>query len=198
MTIFSVFQLLVIAWLSYRILQARSVTRTRSLWRDSCAVWGIISLGFLFLAADDLFKIHENVDLLIHDVFKLQETGLTDRIDDILVGLYGLAGLVLLIAYRNELKPYRKAFPFLTGGFILLFTMLALDLLTNRNDILPVLFGHTQAASLYVWLSQAENAFQVFAEAFFIAAFYVILQKAKDPTQLAPFGLTRKTSSLRS
>ena len=57
--------------------------------------------------------------------------------------------------------------------------MVALDALTNRNDILPVLFGHTKADILFVWLSHAENSLQVFAEAFFILAFYAILQKAK-------------------
>ena len=138
-----------------------------------------MSLGFLFLAADDLFKIHENIDRLIHNIFNLQETGLTDRIDDGLIGLYALIGIGVLIIYRNELKIYRKAFPFFTSGFALLFTTIALDLLTNRNDILPLLFGPTQAADLHIWLSHAENSLQVFAEAFFIGAFYAILQTAK-------------------
>jgi hypothetical protein len=137
-TILSVFQLLAISWLSYKILQARDVTRRCSLWRDSSAVWGIISLGFLFLAADDLFEIHENIDRLIHYVFNLQETGLTDRIDDILIGLYGLAGIGVLIVYRDELKTYREVLPFFTCGFVLLFTTVALDVLTNRKDILFV------------------------------------------------------------
>jgi hypothetical protein len=57
--------------------------------------------------------------------------------------------------------------------------MVGLDLLTNRNDILPVLFDHDQAAVAYTWLSYAEDWLKVFAEAFFIVAFYAILQKAK-------------------
>ena len=96
-TLFSTLQLLVISWLSHRVLQVRSVTRKQSLWRDPSAVWGIISIGFLFLAADDFFTIHENIDSLIHSIFKLQETGLTDRIDDILVGYTLWSVLVCLM-----------------------------------------------------------------------------------------------------
>ena len=181
-TLFSTFQLLTISGLSYRILQIRKVERRQSLWRAPSTVWGIISLGFLFLAADDFFKIHENIDRLIHTLFNLQETGLTDRIDDGLIGLYALVGIGVLIIYRNELKTYRKALPFFSSGFILLFITIALDLLTNRNDIFPLFFGPTQAAALYVWLSHAENSLQVFAEAFFIGAFYTIWQTAKTMT----------------
>ncbi len=125
--------------------------------------------------------IHENIDHQIHYVFNLQETILTDRIDDVIIGLYGLAGIGVLIAYRDELKTYREALPFFTCGFVLLFTMVGLDLFTNRNDILPVLFDHhhNKPAVFYPWLSHAEDWLKVFAEAFFILAFYAILQKAK-------------------
>ena len=176
-TILSVFQLLAISWLSYKILQTRNVTRRCVLWRDSSALWGIISLGFLFLAADEFFQIHEKIDFQIHYLFNIPETGFTDRIDDILVGIYGLAGISTLIAYRDELKTHRKALPFFICGFVLLFAMIVLDVLTNRRDILQVLFDYNSAIVLDVWLSHAEDSLKVFAEVFFIGAFYVILQK---------------------
>lgn len=179
-TILSVFQLLTISWLSYKILLSLNVKRKYIPWRDSSALWGIISLGFLFLAADEFFQIHEKIDFQIHHFFNMRETGLTDRIDDILVGLYGLAGISALIAYRDELKTHRKAFPFFIYGFALLFTMVAIDVLTNRKDILRVLFDYNLASILHVWLSCAEDSLKVFAEAFFLGAFYVILQKVKN------------------
>ena len=154
--------------------------RKGSLWIDSSAVWAIIALGFLFLAADDLFRIHENFDNLIHYVFNMQETGLTDRIDDIIIGLYGFIGIGVLIAYRDELIIYKKNLPFFILGFVTLFIMVALDVLTNRNDILPLVFDRDKAVVLYVWLSLAEDSLKVMAEAFFILAFYAIFQKAKD------------------
>ncbi len=178
-TILSIFQLLVISWLSFKILQARGVMQRCSFWRDSSAVWGIISFCFLFLAADEFFQIHENTDHLIHYVFNIQETGLTDRIDDILIGIYGLTGIGVLIAYRDELKTFREALPLFTCGFVLLFISVILDALTNRNDILPVFVNHDLAAVLNLWFSVTEDALKPFAEAFFIVAFYVILHKAK-------------------
>lgn len=64
-----------------------------SFWRDPSVVWAIIASGFLFLAADEVLRIHENLDQLIHYVFGLKETNLTDRIDDLIVGMYGLVGI---------------------------------------------------------------------------------------------------------
>jgi len=172
-TVLSFLQLLVICRIVFQI-------KRHSLWKNPSAVWTIIALGFLFLAADELFKIHENIDFLIHYVFNMQETGLTDRIDDILIGLYGLTGIGVLFAYRNELKTYREALPFFICGFVLLFTMVALDVLTNRNDILPLIFDRHQAATLHAFLSLTEDSLKIFAESFFILVFYVILQTTKS------------------
>jgi len=179
-TLLSFIQLLAISWLSYKIFQVSGGTWRRSIWKESSALWGIISLGFLFLAFDEIFGIHESIDFLIHNIFNLQETNLTDRIDDIIVGLYGLAGVGILIANRNNLKTYKETLPLFVCGFFFLFVMVTLDILTNRNDILSLLFEHNQAAWLYVWLAVAEDALKVFAEAFFVLAFYSIYQKASS------------------
>jgi positive regulator of sigma E activity len=57
--------------------------------------------------------------------------------------------------------------------------MVAFDAITNRNDVLPLIFSDDLAAILYTYLSLAEDSSKVFAEAFFLLAFYVILQMAK-------------------
>ena len=178
-TILSIIQLLAISFLSFKIFLARDVTRGRSLLKRPSALWAIIALGFLFLATDDYCRIHENVDHLIHYAFNLQETGFTDRIDDILVGLYGLAGIRVLIAYREELINYRETFKFFIIGFVFLFSMVALDILTNRKDILPLIIDHHQVAAVHAFLSYTADSLKVFSEAFFIIAFYGIFQKAK-------------------
>jgi hypothetical protein len=181
----SMLQLLALSWLAYKIFQARGGMRGRSLWQGAAKVWIIIALGFLFLTADERFRIHENIDFGIHDIFNLPETPLNDRLDDALVGLYGLAGIGLLFMYRKEFSICRASFPYFIGGFILLFTMVAFDMLTNRNDLLPLLFDHHRADVLEAWLSQAEDAAKVFAEAFFIGAFYAIWQKVRR-TEVPP------------
>ena len=178
-TFFSALQLVVISSLSYKIFQIRSKKRGYSLWRNPSAIWLIIALGFLFLTADELFRIHEKVDSLIHVVFNLQETSLTDRIDDIIIGLYGLVGIGLLVAYREEVKTQTKNYQLFVCGFVLLFTMVTFDVLTNRIDILLLFFEHERAVLLHSWISLAEDSLKIFAEAMFVLGFYTTLQKAK-------------------
>jgi len=109
----SVLQLLTISFLSYNIFQTRRRTLEHFNWRAPFILWAIISLGFFFLAMDDLFMIHESIDHRIHDIFNLKETTFTDRIDDMIVGVYGLIGISALYACREEIKKYRQVFPFL-------------------------------------------------------------------------------------
>ncbi|MBE7381147.1 MAG: hypothetical protein F6J95_007030 [Leptolyngbya sp. SIO1E4] len=178
-TLLSTFQLLAIAWLSDKIFQARTAQRKGSLWRNKSIVWQIISLGFVFLAADEFLSIHEVTDLFIHDIFNLQETGLTDRIDDLIVALYGVVGIGVLVAYRDELKPYKKVFPLFTYGFLLLFIMVGLDTLTNEKDLLKALLNSNQIDTIYTWLIHLEDSLKIFAEAYFMMAFYAILKQTK-------------------
>ena len=138
-----------------------------------------MTAGFLFLAADDLFLIHEDMDRRIRFAFNLAETGLTDRIDDLLIGLYGVVGIGVLVAYREEWRPYRQARPLLSWGFVLLFLMVALDLLTNRDDILSLVFTAERAAVLRIWLSHIEDSLKIFAEALFLVAFYSVWQNVQ-------------------
>ncbi|UZJ41546.1 hypothetical protein OO006_00615 [Prosthecochloris sp. SCSIO W1101] len=147
-----------------------------SRWKNPSLIWKIIAIGFIFLAADEVFTIHENIDFLIHRVFGIEETAVTDRIDDILVGLYGLLGIGVLFVYRNEWKIYREAFPFFIFGFALLFGMV---IITNRHDILYLIWDHHSASTIQSYLSLAEEPLKVFSEAFFILGFYIILQTVK-------------------
>lgn len=178
-TVFSALQLLAIARLSQLIFRARDAGRTTSIWKSSSVVWAIVAVGFVFLAADEVLKIHEKLDYLIHDIFSIEETGFTDRIDDILVGLYGVIGIAVLIVYRKELIACQARFALFGFGFVLLFIMVALDALTNRKDILLELFNQDLGLTLHTWLSMLEDSLKVFSEAFFILGFYAILQKVR-------------------
>lgn len=172
-TIFSCLLLLHISIFVFQI-------NRHSLWKSSSAIWLIIAHGFLFLAADEKYMIHENIDFEIHRLFSIQETGLTDRIDDLLVGLYGLIGIGVLFAYRNELKTYREAFPFFIFGFVLLFIMFVFDTVTNRKDILQLIFDNPLVDTIHTFLSLAEDSIKIFAESFLFSGFYMMLQTAKS------------------
>jgi hypothetical protein len=174
-----VLQLLTISLLSYSIFQTRRRTLGDFNWRSPFIVWLIISLGFFFLAMDDLFKIHESIDHRIHDLFNLKQTALTDRFDDMIVGLYGLIGIIFLCACREEIKRYRQVFPFLIYGFVLLFIMVGLDIVSNRVDILEKVVSRDLVSPLHTYLSVAEDSVKIFAGSFFLVGFYGALQLSR-------------------
>ena len=148
----------------------------------------MICLGFVFLAFDDYCSIHENVDRWIHHVLGMKETGLTDRIDDVLVGLYGIIGVATLYHYRSEIAKYRQMLPYLVVGFFLLFTMVVLDIVTDRMDILTALMRNDLAQTNHLYLSIAEDSCKVFAESYFLVGLYQGCQLARGTIEMSlPF-----------
>jgi hypothetical protein len=177
-TFLSTFQLLVIAGLSHQIAKVK--TQVSSMSKQSATlVWRVIAWGFVFLAADEFLSLHEVTDLFIHDLFNLQETGLTDRLDDLIMASYGMFGLGLLWVYRDEFKPYKSALAFFKKGFMLLFMMILLDLAANEQDLLELFFAPDTANTIQRHLDHVEDSLKVFAEAFFLVAFYSIRQTVK-------------------
>lgn len=185
-TFLSTFQLLAIALIADKILQVKKrfggTYSPPKLW-----LWRTLSWGFIFLAADEFLSIHEVTDLLIHDLLNLQETNLTDRIDDIIVALYGTGGIWLLWNSRDELKWHPSAIALFKRAFILLFFMVGLDMFANEQDLLKLFFAPSTASTMQRHIEHLEDSFKVFAEAFFILAFYSILRDSKSRAKkLAP------------
>lgn len=175
--IFSGIQLFVIAYYAYQTSktrpQARPKARPKASFkpqRSHSTIWTIISAGFAFLALDELATIHEGLDKLIHWVFALQETGMSDRIDDLIVGLYGAAAIALLVTYRQELKRYKFALPYVFSGFFLLFFMVGIDTISNRDDIFLIIFSAQTSEHLMSWIFIPEEVCKLVSEACFVAA----------------------------
>ena len=178
----SVVHLLAISIISFKILSLRRSGRGRgfrNLVKSSGFVWGILALGFFLLACDESFRLHESADKRIHEVFGWTETGLTDRIDDILVGVYGLVGMGILFIYRKEIARYEQAHPFFLCGFLLLFVMVFLDVITNRNDFLEMLMDPGRVPFYKLWLSVGEESLKVLSEGCFLFGFYTAWQTAR-------------------
>ena len=108
-----------------------------------------------------------------------EQTAFTDRFDDMIVGLYGLIGIIYLYACRDEIKKYRQVFPFLIYGFVLLFIMVGLDIVSNRKDILEKLVSRDLVSPLHICLSIAEDSIKVFAGSFFLVGFFGALQLSR-------------------
>ncbi len=96
-------------------------------------IWLLISLGFAFLAFDEGFEIHEGLDKAFHRYFGIAQTSLTDRIDDILIGIYGLIGAGILYRFRAEILRYKVLLTYLLPGFALLAASVVFDAVTNDN-----------------------------------------------------------------
>ena len=174
-----------ITWLSFAHLLAVSglaggvfYCRTggspdRAVWRHPAFVWLLIALGFLFLAVDEVAKIHESLDRFTHRLLQRPETGLTDRLDDAILLGYGLSGALVLYVYRSELLSYRAVLPLVTCGFMLFIFMGLLDALVNRPDVFLFMgIGQEGSESLGKWLGGVEEGLKILAEAAFLGAAY--------------------------
>ncbi|MEM6520851.1 MAG: hypothetical protein AAF722_16135 [Cyanobacteria bacterium P01_C01_bin.70] len=175
----SVAQLLAIAWLARKILRLKTMAK-EPIQRAAKLFWRIIFWGFIFLAADEFLSIHEVTDLLIHDIFSLQETPVTDRIDDVIVALYGLFGAGLIWLNRREITIHKRALSFLKQGFLLLILMVAIDAFSNDQGFLERFFIPSTADIVQHSLYQLEDSIKILIEAFFIMAFYAIFTAVRQ------------------
>lgn len=159
MTFFSSFQLIAIAVFCGIIAERKTETR-------SIHIWLLMAFGFVFLAFDEVLMIHETIDFRIHDWLEINETSLTDRIDDLIVFSYLLIGLGLLWYYRESLQhclPIAKQYatPTLT---LISYTIIA-DILSNRQDIIS-------NDLLFQIIKQSEDFAKIMAECILLIAAY--------------------------
>ena len=176
----SFFQLLMVSYFSLKVFKSTK-ENNNYFWQNSAFLWLIIAIGFLFLSIDEVIRIHENLDRIIHKSFHIKETAISDRIDDALVGLYALIGMGILYFYRNELKKYKSALIFFSISLIFVFLMVFSEMIVNRNDVLPLIFSNRSIVSaLYSTFKVLEESFKLFAEAVLITSMYYCLQVAKQ------------------
>ena len=147
-----------------------------AVWRQPAFVWLLMALGFLFLAIDEVAKVHESLDRSVHRLLQRPETALSDRLDDAILLGYGLVGVAVLYAYRSELISYRAVLPLVICGFVLFLFMGLLDALVNRPDVF-LFMGISQegSASLGKWIGGVEEGLKILAEAAFLGAAYTCL-----------------------
>ena len=177
----SFFQLLIIANLSLQIYKSVKNKQVKQLWKSPALLWGIIALGFLYLAVDEVIRIHENLDNIIHRVFHLKKTAITDRLDDAIIGFYGLVGVGVLYYFRSELKKYKKSFPLFLIGFVLLFLMVIIDMSNNNIDVIKMLVSdHNLRHTVFSISKVLEDSLKLIAESFFIGAFYFCFKSSKS------------------
>jgi hypothetical protein len=140
--------------------------------RSPHVLWGLIATGFFFLAFDERYQIHEDLDQWIHRAFRWRESSWTDRLDDLLVGVYAVIGMGVIWTYRSELHRFRPIGSYLLVGFILTFVSVACDTVSNRRDALAHLLpAGSDPDRWQAWVAVAEGSFMLLAESVFLAGF---------------------------
>jgi hypothetical protein len=124
---------------------ALEIHKSRPAW-----LWRLMGWGFFFRCADEMLQLHESADRLIHWIFGIHETAFTDQLDDLFVGLYGLAGLAALIAGRAELVFFRRHWWLFALGFLGLVGTVVFDFLEHKSGLVALQLDITprQAAIL--------------------------------------------------
>ncbi len=186
-TYLSGFQLLATGWLAFRIYQARRPAQTGPLWRSAVALWPLMALGFVFLAADETLQVHERLQRLAQHVLGTGDSSLGSRFGNLIMLAYGVAGVAILVACRREVKGALALRPYLLGGFVVAVAMVALDAATEKPDFLLAITGSADAAqALKPWFGVGEDSAKIFAEGFFLAAFYAALQRVRSASASQP------------
>jgi hypothetical protein len=180
LTIFSCIQLLAIGLVLLFVFRIRrkipemTTCGSRGSW-----IWLLMALGFILLAVDEYTQLHETMDRWIHQGLAIEETGWTDRLDDMILLGYGLAGLAVMWWFRKELlQVARGLWLYLAVGMSLFGLQVVLDLATNRPDVLQWIFG-LEPENLSHWLAAGEESIKVIAEAVFLAGSYHILYRVR-------------------
>ena len=168
----SVLQLLVISFISFELYRCRRRESLPGPLPVGHTIWLLMAIGLLYLALDELFMFHENLDVFIHEQSSMEETGLSDKLDDIIVATYGLIGLIVLYRGRSEILRFKFALPYLGSAFGLLFFSLIFDVLTNGEELKEFLGGGQFACVIIDCFFVIEEVLELFAQVFLIAGFY--------------------------
>ncbi len=178
MTWISFFQIVFVGILAEKIYKLRRAGEKFD-WKEQASVWRLASVGFYWLAFDEILRVHEAIDRYAHKILQLEITEMSDRADDLIVALYGIIGLCVFYYYRREVLHYVKSFGWFFCGFALFFIMVAMDLVFNGDTVArQYVSDPVQLKVLMDWLNVIEDIFKNFGEIFFIAAFAACLQIA--------------------
>ncbi len=138
---------------------------TKKLFSLDSLFWLILVAGFVYLSFDEIFMYHERLDKYLHFVLSIRETPWTDRIDDLLVGLYvSLASLLVVLSARVQSFSEASKRIFIRALFVAA-GMVALDIVTNGAEFTDWLFGPVLGEFMRVWLSVIEECFKLIASA---------------------------------
>jgi hypothetical protein len=181
-TYWSGLQILFVAFTAARVALAARAAPAGSPIAAGASFFTFAAASFAFLAVDELARLHEQLeDLLVAHDGPGPKPPLLDRIDDLIVLGYGLAGAAVLFRVRAALAPYaRSALPWLVGAGACFLVMVTTDLLTTRDDLMWTLaHGRKWVRPVWHWLPAVEETAKLVAEACFAGAAWACLARAR-------------------
>jgi hypothetical protein len=169
----SICQLLLIAYLCWKLSCLRFQP---NFWlasgKNPSRFWQILTAGFIFLALDEYFEIHEKLDRSLHNLFNLNDAGVTGRLDDFIVLIYVVIGLFLIRTFKSEFQKFTSAWRWFLTGFSFSFLTILLDMLTHNKAIFsPLIDNSERLNTLHHWSTTIEEIPKIYAEGAFIIAF---------------------------
>lgn len=145
--------------------------------RDARVVWLFLGYSFAFLALDELLQIHENLDKFIHFITGMEETGLSDRIDDLILLIYGLVGLIVLFIYRSEILSAPRLMYFLRVAFCFAVVSLVLDVISaDRSYLTWLQVPENLHDTVRGWVKLLEEGTKLLTEAALLSGFVELLR----------------------
>jgi hypothetical protein len=183
-TVYSFFQLIAtaaVALAASKVLGENSSLQLRM--NPQSRPFFISALGFLFLGLDEIFSIHENLDKLIHAVFRMKETPWSDHIDDFILFLYGLIAIFFIKEFIEEFKKHPYMVGFIGIGVIMFFAMFCLDYISNNTETFQQ-FIVTQLSNSDIGhqrdiVRMLEDTLKLLGEACFLCAFVSALSNIR-------------------
>lgn len=174
-----------LTWFSFFLLIFTGIV-CREIWKDGNSVgtldwtadkslWRVLYIGFVYLAFDELLRIHETIDNTLHKIAGVKPSPLTDHIDDLIILLYGVAGVFILCRYKKEARKLFDNWHFFLGAVFFAFLTVVFDFIGNSKKYLISIFGSRDAANIVVSiLDVIEESMKLYAEVFFVAAFFAV------------------------
>lgn len=183
-TLASFIQLLLTALICWRVFKLESARVAQDNRAARPTIWALFAAGFIYLALDEVLKLHERMDKWIHLAFRFERTVMTERFDDIIVALYMIGALVVLFNYRRVLWKFLGTWPFFACGFAAAAIMIGADFLGAYQRAMINLAGPDRPDLLVTLCGVLEDSSKIIAEGLFLSGYFKCHFLVRPPAEV--------------
>lgn len=128
-------------------------------------IWALVSIGFAFLAADEITNFHSSFGLWLRAYFEQRGTPISPRFDDTLIWAYLAVAFLLVCAYSDELLVFRHEIKYTLYGMLCILLSVALNMFAPRQSLVQ---AFTSEEGMHV-MRLLSDAMKIQATAFFLS-----------------------------